>query len=804
MPQPVTARGLRARLLGGLACLSMLPAAAAQTDAPREQPADIVDTIAVPPLEQADAADGPALTLEEIVVYAPKTQQTLDEVPVSASVVDRDTLADSGGFDPAAIEDFAPNVELDTDPQAPVIGIRGFSTETDNVGFEPSVGLSFDELAINRPEFIADGLFDIDRIEVFRGPQGSLFGKNTIAGVINIYSVEPDDALGTTLALTRGSHNEQRIEAGGDLNLFDGLLGLRLSGVDWSNDGFAHNRFRDEQLGTVDQQALRLKAVIAPLSNWTLRLSSQFSNTDSVYPPWQLGRTTEDVLDYLRDEDPDIEADFTDAETSLNTAGFVDRHSTVHRGLLEIDGGDAWGVKGWLHTVVLGHAAFDFDTIIDIDVSPSDLIITDFRTDYEQRSIEARSSGRSDSLFGLGQTVDFVIGAYALDADLRSNLDTLAGEDLVDFALSEPGLNTLGVPLAPLGPLLDLIPVPGVPLNDAFLRGYAQETTAYALFGQLTWRWTDRWSGIVGGRYGLETKQARYRVEQRGPGIIAAVVGGEPFETDEPLKREEDDFSPTVGLRFDAFDHSTLFLTWARGYKGGGYNATANTEADLSFEPEVATSIEFSSKSRFRELGISLDLAFYSTDVDNLQVVDFDGTSYQVRNAAQARLQGLEGGVQWQTPWPRLRIAAGWAFSHATYTRYSDAPPTEGSDEDSQDLSGRRLANAPETTLSLTPELTLPGAFGVVPRVAVDISHRGDQYSATDLDPFSFQSAYTLYGARLVLASANDRWALVLRGRNLSDERVKDLVIDSAVFADTYVVQATPERSLSATLRVNF
>ena len=785
-------------LLGASALLASGLGAAQETDT--------VDTIPVPPLEREPprrANNG--LVLEEVVVLAPKTQQTLDEVAVSASVVDRDTLAESGGFDPSALEDFAPNVELDTDPQAPVIGIRGFSTETDNVGFEPSVGLSLDELAINRPEFIADGLFDIDRIEVFRGPQGSLFGKNTIAGVINIYSAEPDDDVGTVLAATAGSHQERRIEAGADLNLFDGALGLRVAGVDWQHDGFVYNRFLDEREGTVDQQALRLKAVIAPLSNWTLRLSTQFSDTDSVYPPWQLMDATDQVLDYLREFDPEIEDDPTDAETSFNTPGYVDRHSDVSRAVFEYDAAGWFGLSDLLHTVVVGRAAFDFTTIIDIDVSPSDLIITDFRADYAQNSIEARTSGRADSFFGLGRTVDFVVGLYALDAELTSNLDTLAGQDLVPFALTTPGLEALGIPAGALGPLLDLLPPgPGVPINDAFLRGYAQDTQSYAAFGQMTWRWTDRWSGIVGARYGSETKRASYQVEQEGVGLIGLILGAETFATDAPIERKEDDFSPTFGLRWDASESTTAFLTWARGFKGGGFNATANTPENLEFEPEVATSVEVSTKSRFREIGLSLDLAAYNTDVEQLQVVDFDGTAYQVRNAAEARLRGIEGGFSWQTPWHWLRVSGGFAFSEATYLRYTDAPPVEGSDDNTQDLSGRTLANAPRSTLSLSPEVTFPGMFGIVPRVAVDVSHRGDQYSATDLDEHSFQDAYTLYGARLVLASASDHWALVLRGRNLTDERVRDLVFDSSVFENTYVAQSTAERTASVTLRVNF
>lgn len=741
--------------------------------------------------------------LEEIVVKAPKTNQSLSEVGVAASVVDRETLIESGGFDPSAIEDFAPNVELDTDPQSPVIGIRGFSTETDNVGFEPSVGLSFDDLALNRPEFISDGMFDIDRVDVFRGPQGSLFGKNTIAGVINFTSVEPDSNVGNVAMITAGTRDEERLEAGGNMSFFDDMLGLRIAGVRWQKDGYIYNRFLDRNEADLDQRAIRAKAVIDTDSGWIVRASTQFSNTLSKYPPWQLMNASDDTLAYLEDFDPEIEDNPDDEETSLNIPGFVDRHSNTSRVLWEVDADGLFGIPELTNTVVAGHAAFDFDTIIDIDVSPSDLVITDFRNDYSQTSVEMRSSGQSDSLFGWGQTVDFVVGIYALDADLVSNLDTLAGEDLPAFATSPAGLAALGVPAGEIGPLVNQLPaLPGTPIDDSVLRFFSQDTASYAVFGQLTWRWTDYWSGVLGLRYGEEKKQAQFNLRTTGPGIIAAVVGAEPF-TASPI-RDESDFSPTVGLRWDAHENATAFVTYARGFKGGGFNATAETEEGLSFEPEIANNLEFSIKGGISDWGLTFDTALYYTVVENLQVVDFVGTSFQVSNAAEAELRGIEGSIMWQTGWDWLRLTSSLAVSKATYSSYDQAPPPATSDEETQNLTGRTLANAPTHTLSVNPEFTLPQFRELQARLALDFSYRGDQYSAPDLDENAFQKAYVTIGARLVLTPNDGPWSAVMRVNNLTDNRVKDLVIDSAVFDSTYVVQTTQGRSASMSLQFTF
>ena len=175
-----------------------------------------LDTIAVDPRVGEDASLAPETSepaeVAEIIVTAQKRAQSLQKVPVSVGVVDGEAFAQSGNFDAGAIENFVPNVEIDIDAQAPVIGIRGYNTETDNVGFEPAVGLVLDDLALGRPEFVPDGLFDIERVEVLRGPQGTLFGKNTIAGVINFRSHEPDGEFGAGLALTGGDPRQRRAE----------------------------------------------------------------------------------------------------------------------------------------------------------------------------------------------------------------------------------------------------------------------------------------------------------------------------------------------------------------------------------------------------------------------------------------------------------------------------------------------------------------------------------------------------------------------------------------------------------------
>lgn len=794
-----------------LAALLVSRMAAAQ--APQDALDPLLPTVPVVPVEapaDSEPVAKPAAprALEEIVVTAQKTAQSLQDVPVSVSAIDGDSLQQSGRFDAAGLEELVANIEIDLDPQAPVIGIRGFSTETDNVGFEPAVGLVMDDVALGRPEFIPDGMFDIERIEVLRGSQGTLFGKNTIAGVITFASYEPEDFWSGRLLATVGDPRESRAEAGLSIPLSDSFA-ARVSGVYWDRAGDVDNTRLHRDEGALRQRAGRIKLRVAPAGPWTISLSSQISDTHVDYAPWQLYDADDNALDFARNYDPEVEDDPLDAQASFDRPGYVDRRSDLSRLRADYEAGTLLGLDGVVVTGVVGHAAFDLATLIDIDASPADVIVTDFGVDYAQDSLELRAAAQAGSLFGFGGDVGLVVGVFGLRSDLSSHLDTHAGADLVPFALTPAGLDALGASLpGGIDDLLNLLPpLPGTPIEDALLRGFEQDTESVGLFGQLDWNVFGHWSVIAGLRWGEDRKTARFDVQTTGLGLVGLVVGADTFMAQR--ERREDDLSPKLGLQYAWTPSINSYVTWTRGYKGGGFNATAETQDNLEFEAERAQSWEAGFKSRLLDGTLMLNLALYRSDIDELQVVDFTGFSFQVRNAAEARLQGAELDLRWLSPWAWLAVDATLALSEAKYLRYTNAPPTEDQQEqdmDVQDLSGRSLANAPEVTASISPLVSLPFPFGrdLGIQIGVDLSYRGDQYSATDLDPRSFQSGYLLLGSRVVLGRNDGTWSLVLAGRNLTDERALDLVMDHSVYSRTYIAQQIPLRSVSLSLQAQW
>lgn len=791
------------------ACLFGLFGAFAAAGAQAQAEPEALTAIAVgrdaqtPPPMRADQG---AVELEEVVVTAQKRSQSLQTVPLSVGVIGGETLEQSGNFDAGALENFIPNVEIDVDPQAPVIGIRGYDTETDNVGFEPAVGLVFDDLALGRAEFIPDGLFDMDKVEVLRGPQGTLFGKNTIAGVINFRSYEPDQAPAASLALTGGKAPlQRRAEAMINVPLGEHYA-ARVAGVYWDRDGDVENSTQNRYENTLEQRAVRAKLDGDPTENLHISLAGQYSDLQVDYAPWQLDSASPAALRYAQGYDSRTEDDPLDAHTAFNTPGYVDRYSDLERALVDYTVGDLWGSHDVKLTTVLGHAGFNLATIIDADVSAADIITTDFRVDYNQDSVEFRPSGTADSLFGLAGKVEWTMGLYAFHSKLESHLDAIAGRNLVDFALSNAGLEALGAPdLGPLGQIIDAIPnLPGIALNDKLLRGFRQDTQSYAVFGQMSWSLTEKLSAILGARFGLDEKKADFDAERVGVGLVALVVGATPFQT--TRKRTETDVSPKLGLQYQWLPDLMTFATCTGGFKGGGFNATAADDSSLEFEPERASSYEAGFKSRFFDRRFTFNGSVYRTDIDNLQTVDFDGVTYQTSNAAKARLQGVELETVWRPDARWFNLLASVAFSKAEYVKYRNAPAAGDDDSgaDTQDLSGRTLANAPTITGTLSPTLVLGLPWKTSARFGVDVSYRGDSYSAVDLDRHSYQNAYTLLGAHLLFGSDDNRWSFVVNGNNLSNKRTLDLVFDNSVYADTYTAQQSPLRSVSATLRVNF
>ena len=789
---------------------SATPASSEESEEPEQ-----LDTIPVEQTEPQTAGNAPdgRRVIEEIVVTAQKTEQSLSDVPVSVTALQGNFIVDNAIGNLVEASTYVPNVRVEaTSPTSPQVFIRGFGTNTFNPSFEPSVGLVQDEVFFARGSYFTQSMFDLERIEVLRGPQGTLFGKNTIAGVFNIVTRKaPAEGAESNVSVLRNNFDDQRIEAGLGTALTDGV-GVRLSLLEDNKAGRLFNsllnRFEDE----ADQSAQRLRIDFdndGPL-NWGL--IGQRSETQVNFWPRQLYNIDQDTFDYLSNFDPQIESDPLNFQTSYNIRGFMNIDSYTVSGKAVYDIGPVLGLDGLEGTAVVATSEIDVNQFQDLDTSPADLInLFGDLENYTQDSLELRFSGGGGAPFGLGTGSEFVGGVYILQSEYAIITGIEAGEDLASYAATNdgqqlasggalPGLPGGGVPAGVIGDIA-AIPAGAILEGDRYTFDFFQRNETLALFGQMTWSINEQWSVTPGLRYNAEKKtvdsagfSSCQGKEAGQPCITAQLVNGQDYDF-RGIVREETNVSPKVSVGFSPADGLNFFATAARGFKSGGVNSISFTGEDLEYEPETATSFELGVKSKLFGRSLNLNATAFRMDFDDLQVLAFNGFFFDVSNAASAYSQGIETDLLWLTPYRPLTVNASLGYLDAQYNEYGNAPApiSEGLNEQ-QDLAGRTLAFAPnwQATLTTTFEYTL---LSIPTKLNINARYQDEQFTDTDLDPNTLVPPHTIYSASLRMASPDERWNLTIGGKNLTDKRVLNQGLDTALFPGVFLANQQPGRS---------
>ncbi len=756
--------------------------------------------------------------LEEVIVSAQKIEQSSQDVPISLTAVSGEFMKEVGAVSLQDLAPYMPNVRFssDTDPALTQINIRGFGSNPLNAAFESSVGFVQDEVFYNRPSYFSEAMFDIARIEVLRGPQGTLFGKNTVAGVFNVSSGDPTEQFSGSAQLQHNDAGEQYVEAAVAGSVSD-ALSLRLSAMDRDKEGDLYNQFLDRKDDEHQQNAQRLKVFFDASDTVHMELTAYQSETAAKYWSLQTYKLDDDTRTFLENYDPDIEDNPFDQRSSYNIPGFIDKESTSVSLLTEWQLGAFAGMQNGALTLIVADTDLYLDSLVDLDASPADLARLAVTSDYDQQSLELRFNATAESLFGFGEGVNLVAGLYALQSEFAQQVFITTGDDLLTYLTTDDAMQLIsgdtnggsggllgGVNLAGLGLIS---PVGSAAIgDDSYVLDYFLEVEAYAAFAQFSWYITDKWVLTPGIRYSQETKTAdasghsRCRNASVGlPCVMGTALSAEEYQ-ENGIQREESDVSPKLSLQYYLNEDANVFLSYSRGFKSGGFNASSFGGEDLNFEPEKAATVEAGLKGSFFENTLRFNLAVYQTQFENLQVLAFNGAFFDVKNAATATSDGLEADILWLTPLPILRIAASVGLLDARYDSYPAAPaPIDQGVDAQQDLGGRRIAMAPKETASLTPTLEFP-LFGLAMSASVDFLYQGDQYTDGDLDPNAFSPAFTMVSARVSLASIESGWAISVGGSNLTDEEVLSQVVDTVFFPGTYNSRQKAGRKIFAAL----
>jgi outer membrane receptor protein involved in Fe transport len=696
-------------------------------------------------------------SLEEIVVTAQKRAQSMREVPLSVAVVGGETIEQRVLVDLADLSRIVPNVSINNAALNNLVFVRGIGSGS-NVGFEQSVGLFVDEVYLSRVRYMRAPFLDIERVEVLRGPQGTLFGRNTIAGAISVTSAAPTaeffaeaDAL---YDAELESYSITGVASGPLSERLRGRLALRHAGggtyVDNSSSG-ADGPEKDELAG---RMTLALQA--GENVDVTLRLEhSDFQVEGSTIQIVTAGA----ALPRFQAADPAFETQLDEHRSVGGLTRDFDRTRTS-LGNLRID----WHNDLATFTSLSAFATYDLERNVDTDFSPLPFLATLVPDEqFDSWSQELRLASTD------GAALDWMLGVYAE----RSEFATLDRSDL-----NGPGS---GVPQL-------------APAVASSITRFDQEADVLSAYGQVEYHFTEAWSLAVGLRWNKEEKDGdlTHTLTELGTldtplanATARAVIGAAFGRSDAVIggSRSEDQLTPSTALTWRN-DDLLLYVRYAEGFKAGGFNGaqTAPVTAlnPFEFDPEEARSFEIGGKWAASER-LELNAAVFHTDYENLQVSVLTGTTFAVGNAAEARSRGVELDARWRAAnW--LTFSASGAYLDAEYDDYRNAPcPSRPAATPFptctligtarvQDLTGERLIYAPEWSGSVAASIdhAVSDRLRLVGLLAATTT--SSFFMVADNDPLDRQSGYTSIDLRLGLAGVDDRWEVALVGRNLTDE----------------------------------
>jgi len=790
------------RLLSATAILVCLGAPAVAFAAP--------DEVVEPQVNAPSVA-----SVGDIVVTARRRDERAQDVPIALTVVNEELLDRTGAYNIGQITQLAPSVQL-LSPNArnTAITIRGLGASYGlaNDGLEQGVGIYIDQVYYSRPATATLDFVDIERIEMLRGPQGTLFGKNTTAGALNIITRPPSFTPEAQGEISIGDYGFLQAKASVSGPLIADKLAARLSFVSTRRDGLVDNVTVGRKQNAQDSISLRGQLLFQPTEKLTVRLFADYSDQTpdcctQLYV--RVGDTAKPVN--LRFPALAAGLGYTPGSTNpYDRVADVDgaiAADQIQRGFSAIVDYDF----GWATlTSVSAWRAWDWRPANDRDYTALDITRQSANpSDQDQWSQELRLSSNG------ANRIDWTVGAYAFHQAVETHGVTEYGRNASYWltTVRDPVTNAL---------------LPGT--NPGLLEGYTVfndsriETDSLAVFGQLTWNITDRLHLTPGLRYTHEEKDGAYvsTVSGGGPGSAAdltrrlGVARPQAYAAD----ISDGDLSGQVALSYDISDTILVYGSFARGYKSGGINMAGipnlpdGTPAltNAVVEPEVVTTYELGLKTQLFDKRVTANLAAYRTDVEDYQanVVDTGPGALRgyLANADKVEIQGIElDAFARPTPW--LDAYANIAWTDAKYASFTNGPcPLEsiGTSTLACDLSGKDLPGVSPWAGSIGGELHRDvqglGQAGEA-YFGADASYRSTYNADAAVSSHTEIEGYSIVNLRAGFRSDNG-WEAFIFLKNAFDEDYLQLLTVQA--GNSGLVLGTPgdPRTVGITLRARY
>jgi iron complex outermembrane receptor protein len=716
-----------------------------------------------------------AFAIEEVVVTAQKRTERLVDVPVAISVFGASSIDQTGVRELKEVSGYIPNMQISKGPDfGSTVTIRGVGANSRNIGFDSRVGVYIDGVYVGQSPAINQELLNLERVEVLRGPQGTLFGKNTVAGAINLITRKPGDELRGMASVDVGNLGYREIR--GLLNLPIGeAVSSTFSVSKTDRDGYVRNIVTGNDLNDRDVLAYRAQLRVRASDRFEINASFDGLNSEN---RMLLG---DPVTDMLAMRPVQVAPEMGVVAFSFDPSEERDVYGGSLDLAYELDGGNT--LKS-----ITGYRTTDASYRNATDYSPVDIISIEYRDKYDVLSQEFQFISSTD------RALSYTGGLYFYRQEATTNRDVILGRDFVQYfigplyasgALSPPLPPAPALPNSVVAQLIGF----GPPLSRVFNRGDVT-TTSYAAYFNGTWQMADRWKLGFGARWSTEKKEVDWLLDGRNSGIFRIGSTGANPANPTPMVNDRTDnfFAPAASLTFALSDSSNLYARYASGYKSGGFNLDYINRDELAanqglkFDKETVDSFELGLKGNYLDGRLALNVAAFIANYDDYQVNQFVNlgggrTSIRINNAAKVETSGLEAETTFHAT-ENFTLQASIGLLQAEF----DSFPAGGSG--GTDASGHDLPNAPKLTYAAgaTWRHHVPALHSTL-LLRGDVTHTGEFFTTADnASTIPYNSAYpgtirfgklgahTEVNARIGLMSDSDTWEVYAWGHNLTDE----------------------------------
>jgi len=731
----------------------------------------------------ARAQDTPTATVDDpsladIVVTARKREERLLDVPIAVSVMGGATLENSGIQQLGEAVQTLPGVAVTPTPVGDLLFIRGIGSG-ENQGFEMSVGTFVDGVYFGRGQSARHAFLDVDRIEVLKGPQPILFGKNTIGGALNITTRKP----GNTPEISLDEYIEPEFGTFRTTGVISGPLSdtlkVRVVGRSYITDGYIDNPFLGRKEPGRDDWVVRGTMVWEPASNIDVVLKGEYGKANMTGGRAQISKASPTLRALLANVDSKAEFDLDYTKSGPGVGALFNEEferAKTYNANLTVN----WDVGKHVLTSISSYAGYNLNYQFDSDFTPLDFITQLWHQNWHSLAQELRLSSTSGAL------LDYQVGLYFSSENLVSN---------------KLGFISFAQLPAPLG-------------SGTRVHHFDQTTTTWSPFAEGTLHATDNLDFILGYRYTNDRKTLDKSFHFGALGSTAPVLNptftaiglGTPHDLS-GLERSTGNSSLAATARYKR-DNVMYYASYTQGFKAGGFDEgdTSGILSRIRFGDEKAQSYEVGLKAEGldRRLRIQLD-AFYSK-YENLQVSIFDGVaSLIVGNAASASSRGVELEGQFAAT-RNLTLGLSAAYLDAKYDSYAAGPCSFGRGA-TCNLTGEALPYSPKFSGAFTAgwKSELGGGWGL--GLDGKLFHSSSFSTAGDLDPMVAQSAFTKVDASITITSPGDRLSVSLLGKNLSNRVTAHFGDDiplSNILGNNYQQYVDPPRTIAIQLKYRF